>query len=59
MDICTQIAGTDLSCPHPNSDKQHIAISIGFGGLFPTPDVMKALLFPQERNVKRVLDLGV
>ncbi|KIM23690.1 hypothetical protein M408DRAFT_45059, partial [Serendipita vermifera MAFF 305830] len=37
---------------------QHRAISIGLGGLYPTPEVVRAVLAPQEGVIKRILDLG-
>ncbi|KIM23714.1 hypothetical protein M408DRAFT_27671 [Serendipita vermifera MAFF 305830] len=39
-------------------DKQHRAITLGLGGLYPAPDVVRAVLAPQEGVSKRVLDLG-
>jgi hypothetical protein len=42
-----------------SSDKQHIAIVIGLGGLTPCPELVDAVLTPVEGEVKRVLDLGM
>ncbi|KIM23716.1 hypothetical protein M408DRAFT_251572 [Serendipita vermifera MAFF 305830] len=39
-------------------DKQHRAITLGLGGLYPAPDVVRAILAPQEGVSKRALDLG-
>lgn len=37
---------------------QHKAFSIGFGGLYPAPEIVRAVLAPQEGVTKRILDLG-
>ena len=37
---------------------QHKAITIGLGGLYPAPEVVRAILAPQEGIIKRIVDLG-
>ncbi|KIM25817.1 hypothetical protein M408DRAFT_204621 [Serendipita vermifera MAFF 305830] len=40
-------------------DKQGSAIAIGFGGLYPCPEVIDAVLLPEEGGrTKRILDIG-
>jgi hypothetical protein len=39
-------------------DKQHIAISLSLGGLFPAPEVVREILAPQDGIAKRIVDLG-
>ncbi|KAG8762237.1 hypothetical protein FRC15_008604, partial [Serendipita sp. 397] len=39
-------------------DKQHTAIILGMGGLYPAAEQVKAILQPEPGNAKRVLDLG-
>ncbi|KIM19454.1 hypothetical protein M408DRAFT_83532 [Serendipita vermifera MAFF 305830] len=39
-------------------NKQHIAIFVGLGALYPVPDVVRSILAPKEGEVKRILDLG-
>lgn len=39
-------------------DKQHMAIKLGLDGLFPAPEVVYAILAPQEGVKKRIVDLG-
>lgn len=39
-------------------DKQHMAITLGLGGLYPAPDVVHAVLAPQVGVTKRIVDLG-
>jgi hypothetical protein len=39
-------------------DKQHRAIKLGMGGLYPAPEVVRAILAPQEGVTKRIVDLG-
>ncbi|KIM19538.1 hypothetical protein M408DRAFT_334364 [Serendipita vermifera MAFF 305830] len=39
-------------------NKQHTAISIGMGALYPVPSVVRSILAPKEGEVKRILDLG-
>lgn len=41
-----------------NSDKQHSALLIGFGGLYPCPEVVEALLAPRNNEAIRILDVG-
>ncbi|KAG8834001.1 hypothetical protein FRC18_002742 [Serendipita sp. 400] len=39
-------------------DKQHTAIILGLGGLYPAREEVRAALAPQEGETKRILDLG-
>ncbi|KAG8800376.1 hypothetical protein FRC16_003049, partial [Serendipita sp. 398] len=39
-------------------EKQHIAVVIGLGGLYPAKEEVRAILQPQEGETKRILDLG-
>ncbi|KAG8868467.1 hypothetical protein FRC20_003313, partial [Serendipita sp. 405] len=39
-------------------EKQHIAVVIGLGGLYPAKEEVRAILEPQEGETKRILDLG-
>lgn len=39
-------------------DKQHIAVVLGLGGLYPAKDTVRALLAPQTGEQKAILDLG-
>ncbi|KAG8822211.1 hypothetical protein FRC19_006385 [Serendipita sp. 401] len=39
-------------------DKQHIAIVLGLGGLYPAQEEVQAILAPQDGETKRILDLG-
>lgn len=39
-------------------DRQHIAVLVGLGSLYPVPDTVRAILTPQDGVDKRVLDLG-
>ncbi|PVG04451.1 S-adenosyl-L-methionine-dependent methyltransferase [Serendipita vermifera] len=39
-------------------NKQHVAIVLGLGGLYPAPDTVNAILAPEPGTVKRILDLG-
>ncbi|KAG8868469.1 hypothetical protein FRC20_003315 [Serendipita sp. 405] len=39
-------------------EKQHIAVVIGLGGLYPAKEEVQAVLKPQEGETKRILDLG-
>jgi hypothetical protein len=39
-------------------DKQHRAITLGLGGLYPAPEVVRAVLAPQDGVTKKILDLG-
>ncbi|KIM25818.1 hypothetical protein M408DRAFT_330998 [Serendipita vermifera MAFF 305830] len=39
-------------------DKQSSAIAIGFGGLYPCPEVIDAVLLPEGGRTKRILDIG-
>lgn len=40
-------------------NKQHIAIVIGLGAMYPVPDVVRSILAPKEGETKRILDLGL
>lgn len=40
-------------------DKQHIALAIAMGGLYPEPDLFRAVLAPQGDSPKMILDVGV
>lgn len=44
--------------PTPISDKQHIALVLGMGGLTPCPDVVDAVLAPVDGEEKKILDIG-
>jgi len=39
-------------------DKQHRAITLALGGLYPAPEVVHAILAPENGIKKRILDLG-
>jgi hypothetical protein len=39
-------------------NKQHTAIILGLGGLYPEPETVQAILAPEEGETKRILDLG-
>ena len=39
-------------------DKQHRGITLGLGGLYPEPEVVRAILAPQDGVTKRIVDLG-
>jgi hypothetical protein len=39
-------------------NKQHIAIVLGLGGLYPEPETVEAVLAPSDGEKKRILDLG-
>jgi hypothetical protein len=39
-------------------DKQHRAITLGLGGLYPAPEAVRAVLAPQDGLTKKILDLG-
>lgn len=39
-------------------DRRHRAICLVLGGLYPAPEVVRAVLAPEEGVMKRVLDLG-
>jgi hypothetical protein len=39
-------------------DKQHSAITLALGGLYPAPEVVHAILSPQDGIQKKILDLG-
>lgn len=39
-------------------NKQHVATILALGGLYPAPDIVGAILAPQEGERKRILDLG-
>jgi hypothetical protein len=41
-----------------HSNKQHIAFTLGVGGLYPDAATVKAILAPEEGKTKRILDLG-
>lgn len=40
------------------SDKQHTAITLGLGGLYPEAANIPAILQPQQGETKKILDLG-
>jgi hypothetical protein len=42
-----------------NSDKQHIALYIGMGGLTPCMNIVEAILTPVAGEERKVLDIGV
>jgi hypothetical protein len=39
-------------------NKQHMAFVLALGGLYPTPQIVNAVLAPEEGVQKRILDLG-
>jgi hypothetical protein len=39
-------------------NKQHIAVTLALGGLYPARDVVQAILRPQDGEKKAILDLG-
>ncbi|KAG8808717.1 hypothetical protein FRC17_003817, partial [Serendipita sp. 399] len=39
-------------------DKQHTAVVLGLGGLYPAREEVQAILAPQKGETKRILDLG-
>jgi hypothetical protein len=39
-------------------NKQHLAIVLGLGGLYPEPETVQAILAPSDGEKKRILDLG-
>jgi hypothetical protein len=39
-------------------DKQHRGITLGLGGLYPEPEVVRAILAPEDGVTKRIIDLG-
>ncbi|KAG8823122.1 hypothetical protein FRC17_009400 [Serendipita sp. 399] len=41
-----------------HSDKQHTAIILGMGGLYPAAEQVRAILQPEPGVTKRILDLG-
>jgi hypothetical protein len=54
--IITNEASVTSFLPHRN--KQHTAIVLGLGGLYPEPETVQALLAPNDGEKKRILDLG-
>jgi hypothetical protein len=42
----------------PRRDKQHKGITLGLGGLYPEPEVVRAILAPQDGVTKKIIDLG-
>jgi hypothetical protein len=40
------------------SNKQHTAVTLALGGLYPAGDVVQAVLRPQDGEKKAILDLG-
>jgi hypothetical protein len=46
------------NAPSPRRNKQHTAIVLGLGGLFPDPETVQAILAPEDGEKKRILDLG-
>jgi hypothetical protein len=41
------------------SNKQHIAVVLGLGALYPARDVVRAVLAPEDGVTKKILDLGM
>lgn len=39
-------------------NKQHVALVLGLGDLYPEPETVRAILAPVEGETKRILDLG-
>ena len=47
-----------VTCFILHRNKQHTAIVLGLGGLFPDPETVQAILAPEEGEKKRILDIG-
>jgi len=39
-------------------DTQHRVFVLGLGGLYPVPEVIRAILAPQDGLTKKIIDLG-
>ncbi|KAG8814264.1 hypothetical protein FRC17_001236 [Serendipita sp. 399] len=50
--------GKDYEAEWSRLDKQHIALMLGLGGLYPAREDIQVLLAPQEGETKRILDIG-